>query len=134
MSKTSDISLDEALIENLVRAFYTKVRADAELGPIFADKIGDDWEPHLQTMFDFWSAMMLKTGRYNGRPMPKHMALNGRVTPDHFKIWLKLFETTALDVAGDVYGPMFVSRAERIARSFQSTMFFNPADIDPARQ
>lgn len=121
------------MIENLVRTFYTKVRADADLGPIFAGEIGDDWEPHLHTMFDFWSSMLLKTGRYNGRPMPQHMKLK-QVRPAHFDIWLGLFRETAMDVAGEVYGPMFIMRAERVAENFKRNMFFDPADIDPSNR
>src|ERR1700710_1913835 len=55
---TAEISertgITEAMIERLVRAFYDKVRADPVLGPIFAARI-DNWEPHLQQMFAFWS-------------------------------------------------------------------------------
>ncbi|MDP2124232.1 MAG: group III truncated hemoglobin, partial [Parvibaculum sp.] len=58
---------DEAEIDRLVRAFYTRIRADAVLGPIFDGVIGDNWEPHLLKMIDFWSSVMLTTGRYKGQ-------------------------------------------------------------------
>ena len=47
---------NEAEIEILVRDFYARIRADETLGPIFARVIGEDWEPHLQKMFAFWSS------------------------------------------------------------------------------
>ena len=64
-----DIGIDEAMIERLVHGFYDGVRGDPVLGPIFAERI-DDWGPHLQRMVDFWSSVMLMTGRYHGQPLP----------------------------------------------------------------
>jgi Truncated hemoglobins len=54
----AETGIDEAMIERLVREFYVRVRDDAVLGPVFAAKI-DDWEPHLQKMFAFWSSVAL---------------------------------------------------------------------------
>src|ERR1700741_4746808 len=62
--------ITEGMIEQLVRGFYAKVRADAVLGPVFEAKIAD-WEPHLAQMFAFWSSVALMTGRYHGTPMIK---------------------------------------------------------------
>jgi Domain of unknown function DUF488 len=55
--------LSEDTIRHLVDSFYAKVRADPELGPIFERAIVGDWGPHLATMHDFWSSVMLTTGR-----------------------------------------------------------------------
>ena len=70
------MDISEALIERIVRGFYAKIRTDDELGPIFESVVQGNWEPHLLKMMDFWASVMLKTHRYNGRPMPKHMALS----------------------------------------------------------
>ena len=61
----SQTGLNEATIERLVRKFYADVRRDPILGPIFDDRISD-WEPHLQRMCEFWSSLMLMSGRYHG--------------------------------------------------------------------
>ena len=66
-------ALDEAMIHALVHGFYARVRADAELGPIFERAIGDHWDTHLATMCDFWSSVMLTSGRYKGNPMMAHV-------------------------------------------------------------
>ena len=84
--------ITEPLIERLVREFYEKVRTDAVLAPIFEARI-QDWEPHLERMFAFWSSVALMSGRYHGTPMAKHMPLP--VDADHFDRWLALFEETA---------------------------------------
>ena len=84
-------------------------------------------------MFDFWSSMLLSSGRYGGRPMPKHMALRNLVKPEDFDIWLELFRASATEVAGPETAALFISRAERVAQSFKLTMFFDPAAIAPKR-
>jgi hemoglobin len=108
--------IDEALIEQLIRAFYLRVRDDALLGPIFAAQISD-WEPHLQRMFAFWSSVLLTTGRYSGQPMQVHMPLP--VEARHFDRWLGLFETTAREICAPAAAERFVQAARRIATSLE---------------
>jgi hemoglobin len=117
---------DEAEIERVVRAFYAKIRDDEELGPIFARVIGEDWEPHLQKMFAFWSSVMLMSGRYKGQPMVAHMRLKA-VQPPHFDRWLKLFGETTDALCTPDTAAAFQLRAGRIAESLKLGMFFNPA-------
>ncbi len=123
-------AVDEASIERLVRHFYSRVQRDAELGPIFAVAIPGDWEPHLRTMIDFWSSVMLKSGRFNGRPVATHRALVG-VTSKHFDTWLRLFDASARAVYPAEVAEQFVDRAGRIADSLQRAMF-PPAGPRPA--
>jgi len=124
---------DEAEIALLVRTFYTRIRADAVLGPIFDGVIGDDWEPHLLKMIDFWSSVMLTTGRYKGQPMRAHLKLK-QVTPAHFERWLKLFRETADAVCAPEAADRFAEKAGRIAESLQMGMFFKPVLHDPERR
>ena len=88
--------VDEAMIRMLVDAFYERVRADETLGPIFEREISD-WRPHLDKMYDFWSSVVLMTKRYDGRPVPAHIKIEGLDHP-HFEHWLALFQQTARDV------------------------------------
>ena len=108
--------ITEAMIELLVRRFYTKVRADEMLGPIFDARIAD-WEPHLAQMCAFWSSVALMSGRYHGAPMPKHLPLP--VDAEHFDRWLALFEATAAEVCPPAAQAHFVERARRIAASLE---------------
>ncbi|MFM2423072.1 MAG: hypothetical protein RL291_1602 [Pseudomonadota bacterium] len=80
-------------VGRMVEAFYEKIWADPELGPIFSGHITDR-PHHLATMKTFWGAVLMKTGAYHGRPVPKHVALKG-VRPEHFRQWLGLFKETA---------------------------------------
>lgn len=108
--------ISEAMIEQLVRGFYDKVRADSMLGPVFAARI-TDWEPHLQQMFAFWSSVALMTGRYHGTPMAKHMVLP--IDAEHFDRWLELFEHAAGEICPPPAAAHFVERARRIAASLE---------------
>jgi len=120
-------SINEALIEKLVRAFYEKIRADAELGPIFAGVITGDWEPHLQKMFAFWSSLTMLTGRYKGQPMVAHMKLK-TVEPQHFDQWLSLFRETANEICPPPAAAIFIDKAERVAESLKLGLFFKPEE------
>ena len=84
--------------------------------PIFAARI-DDWEPHLQRMFAFWSSVALMSGRYHGQPMVKHLPLP--VDSGHFDRWLALFGQTAQAVCPPAAAAHFLERARRIASSLE---------------
>ena len=108
--------IDEALIDRLVEGFYARVRNDALIGPVFAERI-EAWVPHLVQMKLFWSSVALSTGVYQGRPMPKHLPLP--IDARHFDRWLELFRETARDLCPPVAANHFVERAERIAQSLE---------------
>lgn len=123
---------NEQEIEQVVRSFYARIRSDAELGPIFERVIGDDWEPHLLKMCDFWSSVMLTTGRYKGQPMIAHLKLK-QVTPKHFDRWLMLFRETTEEICKPDTADRFMEKAARIAESLQLGMFFRPERHDPEK-
>jgi hemoglobin len=117
--------ISEDLVRSLVHGFYDKVRSDAVLGPIFARVIDDDWDAHLAKMCDFWSSVMLMSGRYKGNPMIAHMRLKA-VRPEHFERWLGLFHETATEICPPDIAALFHARAQNIARSLQLGMFYRP--------
>lgn len=86
------------------------------LGPIFSVAVAD-WDHHLAQITDFWSSMMLKTGRYNGRPMRPHLMLP--LTGAHFDRWLALFEPTTREIFDADVADAIILRARRIADSFE---------------
>jgi len=114
----------EALIEQVVRGFYARVRDNPDLGPIFAGAI-EDWEPHLAKMMDFWSAVMLSTRRFKGNPVMKHNALGG-VTSAHFDTWLGLFRENARELCPPDIAEEFIRKAEMIAESLKLAKFGVP--------
>jgi hemoglobin len=112
----AETGIDEAMIDALVEGFYARVRDDALIGPIFAERI-EDWGPHLEQMKLFWSSVALSTGVYEGRPMPKHLPLP--IDGGHFDRWLEIFEATARDLCSPVAADHFIVRARRIAESLE---------------
>jgi hemoglobin len=108
--------VNEALIERLVRAFYQRAREDAVIGPIFNASVAD-WDHHIANIADFWTSIVLRTGRYGGHPMRPHLMLPLR--GEHFDRWLILFESTAREVFSAEVAAVFTDRARRIADSFE---------------
>lgn len=111
-----ETGIDEAMIDALVEGFYARVRDDALIGPIFADRI-TDWAPHLVQMKLFWSSVALSTGIYQGRPMPKHLPLP--IDARHFDRWLELFVETARTLCPPIAADHFIERARRIADNLE---------------
>ena len=85
------VGVTEPMIRGLVDAFNAKVRADAVLGPVFNARI-HDWDEHLAKLTDFWSSIVMMSGRYKGRPLPVHAA--PEISDAHFGRWLALFAET----------------------------------------
>lgn len=123
--------VDEAMIKTLVDEFYARIRADDVLGPIFTREISD-WEPHLAKMYNFWSSVVLMTKRYDGRPVPAHVKIEGLDHP-HFEHWLALFEKTARDVCPPEAAALFIDRANRIAQSLRLSLDFHRGVLPPLK-
>jgi hemoglobin len=121
--KTTPIT--EHAIEILVDRFYEKIRTDAELGPIFERAIPGDWDPHLATMRNFWSSVMLTTGRYKGNPVAKHLQVEG-IEPELFERWLQLFAETCSEQFDTNVAQAFQAKAARIAESLKLALFYRP--------
>ncbi|MGR3571497.1 group III truncated hemoglobin [Brevirhabdus sp.] len=111
--------LDDAVLRRLVNGFYDRVRRDAMLGPIFAERISD-WAPHLDRMVDFWSSVALMSGRYHGSPMLAHLGLP--VEQAHFDRWLELFSQTAREICTPEGAEHVITRARRIAASIHGNI------------
>ena len=111
--------LDETMIRAVVDRFYSDARRDPVIGPIFNRIIAEEaWPQHLSTIADFWSSMLLGTGRYAGRPMPKHMAI-AELSDAHFMRWLALFRRTVEDICQPEIAALFIERSDRIGNSFR---------------
>ncbi|HZP04232.1 MAG TPA: group III truncated hemoglobin [Terracidiphilus sp.] len=126
-------AISEEQIAKLVDTFYTRVRQDETLGPIFERAIGNNWGPHLERMRAFWSSLILASGRYKGNPMIKHLMLLPRIGRQHFERWLILWRETAADLLPPQAAAIFVSRAEGIAeRLLASVDQYHDSLIRPA--
>ena len=83
-------------IERLVRAFYQKMLADPELGPLFLRVAQISLTEHLPPVYDFWESALFQTGSYRHNLMDIHLAFHQkhRLEKAHFDHWLELFTQT----------------------------------------
>ena len=124
-----DLGLSPDVLSDIVDEFYRRVRAHPVLAPIFEEKIGNDWGPHLKTMKAFWLSVALNAGIYAGKPVIVHKAL-GRVKPAHFDIWLGLFQQTVLEVThSEGASDFLMRRAEKMSGTFKKAMFSTPVRL-----
>jgi hemoglobin len=102
-------------IVRLVDSFYSDVRADALLGPIFDDVAHVDWSMHLPRMYDFWEAVLFGAATFKGNPLAVHQQLAALtpLTRREFERWLLLFHA-AVDSLFD--GPIADEAKMRSAR------------------
>jgi hemoglobin len=110
--------LEDGALRELLDRFYARVREDADLAPIFNAAI-DDWPEHLERLSDFWSSVMLATGRYKGNPMARHMPHAELITPAMFTRWLALWEMTTNEMAPPDIALLMQAKARRIGASLE---------------
>jgi hemoglobin len=118
------VGITEEMIHTVVHGFYARIRKDPALGPIFNGAIAEEaWPPHLQKMCDFWSSVMLMSGRFHGAPMPAHLRIEGQdgkgLNGRHFARWLHMFAETVAELCPPEAAALFVKKSEMIAQSLQ---------------
>ncbi len=111
-------ALSTESITTLVNDFYTDVRADPVLGPVFEQALHDRWEPHLQRMVDFWSTITLGNKQFSGNVFGKHMALDG-VTPEHFAAWVRLWGQNT----DRLFAPEVAHELQTVAHGIARTLY-----------
>jgi hemoglobin len=126
------VGVTEEMIRGLVHAFYAKVRRDPAIGPIFNREIGDGWDHHLAKLCDFWSSVMLMSGRFKGAPMAVHTRVPD-IRPTHFARWLHLFRETAAETCPAEAAALFVAKAEMIGQSLQLGIAASRGELPPMR-
>ena len=87
----------------------------------------EDWDAHVGKLYDFWSSVMLTTGRYKGNPMAVHMKLP--LQPEFFARWLALWQETAGEVFAPEPAAAFRDKAGRIAESLKLGLFYRPGAL-----
>ena len=83
-------------IELLVNSFYTRVKQDELLAPIFNNVGFFSWDTHIPVMVSFWETLLLDTATYKGNTMQKHIVLHKQhpLTTELFDRWKSLFYST----------------------------------------
>jgi hemoglobin len=108
-------------IEQLINAFYDKVKQDDVIGFIFNDVAKVNWQKHLPVMYDFWENIIFFSNKYSGNPMAVHMHLNQLVplSKEHFERWISLFTETVDELFEGSYASLTKEKAKGIAAIMQ---------------
>ncbi|MEI6949723.1 group III truncated hemoglobin [Paraflavisolibacter sp. H34] len=109
-------------VRRLVDTFYTKVRGDEVLGPIFEERIGDRWAEHLEKMYRFWQTLLLEEHTYFGAPFPPHAQLP--VDAPHFERWLQLFHASVDELFAGEKAEEAKWRGRRMAEVFEAKIAY----------
>lgn len=115
----------EGAIALMVDRFYAAVRQHPTLGPVFNPRLEGRWDTHLAQMKDFWSSVLLRSGRYQGFPLGAHFDVPG-LERHHFGDWLALFEQT-LDA---VFEPDVARAIHGVSRQFAQRFEFGLFDLE----
>jgi hemoglobin len=115
-------------IRIFVDDFYSRVRKEALLGPIFERVIKDNWTLHLEKMYAFWNAVLFGEAGFRGNPVAKHapLALDER----HYDRWLELFNETIDQHFEGCVATDAKNRAVLMANMFLSRLQNTTASID----
>jgi hemoglobin len=105
-------------VELLVNEFYSVIREDELLGPIFNGIIGARWPEHLNKMYSFWETVLLGNHTYSGAPFMPHARLP--LEQKHFDRWLALFNQTVDRHFQGVVADDAKARAAKMAIMFLS--------------
>lgn len=114
----------------LVSSFYTKVRKDNLLGPIFNTAI-KDWDEHLDRLTTFWETSLFMTRKleqkYIGNPMEAHVKVdrdnNNSITELHFGVWLNLWYQTIDELFVGEYADVAKRRARKMGTFLHLKIF-----------
>lgn len=115
--------MEDSWLRPLVEAFYARVRRDPLLEPVFAAAMSD-WPDHHRRLADFWSSVMLTSGRYKGNPVALHMRHAEALTPERFERWLALRRQTSDEMLPPAAAAAVQAKAERIAESLALAVRF----------
>lgn len=120
------VKLNDEALRQVIRAFYARVREDESLGPVFNGAVAD-WDEHLDRLEDFWSSVMLTSGRYKGNPVAMHVLHADRITSAMFDRWLSLWAATTEERLPGQLAALMQAKAARIADVLKSALLVTPA-------
>jgi hemoglobin len=122
-------------ISILVNEFYTKIRKDELLSPIFNSHISEEkWPVHLSKLTDFWETNLFGIAKFKGSPSAKHIKVDANlgytIEQTHFGKWLQLwFETV-----NELYEGELAIKAKESARKMATGQYLTIWNNRPANK
>jgi hemoglobin len=131
-----------AHIEQVVNAFYERVKSDDVLGFIFDRVAQTNWETHLPKMYAFWETVLFRSGGYTGNPIAVHAKLvpQTEMSRVQFDRWLLLFFSTVDEFFAGEKAEHIKSCAEDMANVIYARINrvsdprFDPANLTPEQR
>lgn len=117
MNPTPRFPVTDVEIDRVVARFYSSVRSNPQIGSIFAVHV-TDWPSHEAKISRFWRNAILFERSYDGNPMQVHMKA-GNVAPEHFKLWLDLFDRALFAELQDDTAEAWSALAHRIGHGLR---------------
>ena len=111
-------------IDLLMDSFYSKIRRDELLGPIFNYHIAEEhWPAHLVKIGDFWETNLFRIPKFKGNPTLKHIQVDENmkyeITQKHFGQWLILW----FQSIDELFEGELADRAKNAARMMSTKQF-----------
>ncbi|URM38376.1 group III truncated hemoglobin [Flavobacterium anhuiense] len=117
---------NRADVSFLVHQFYTKTRADREIGFYFNEMISD-WDAHLEKLTDFWETNLFGVRKYKGNPHAVHNEVDAhfdeKITPNEFGIWLNHWFQTIDEYFEGENAETLKRRARKMSTFLYMSMF-----------
>lgn len=123
--KTIDTRED---LQVLVNTFYSKIRKDALLGPIFNTHISEElWPDHLVKLTDFWETNLFGVPKFKGNPLQKHAKVDKvagyTINQVHFGKWLQLWVETIHELFEGEHAQKAIHTARKMATGQYLTLW-----------
>ena len=125
--------ITEQSVGTLVERFYTKIRCDAVLAPIFERALAGRWDEHVATMREFWCSALRVKRDYRGDMLAAHQRL-GRLPRSLFPRWLAVFRETVDENFMEASAKIIWDRALKTARNLESALAHGAAIPSASRQ
>jgi len=117
-------------IKKLIDHFYTQVKQDQVIGPVFLNKIEEqDWPAHLELMYNFWNTVLFDSLEYRGNPFSKHLGL--KLQDVHFDRWLELMQASVQANFEGEKADEILDRADKMSQVFKAK--FQDIRANPGR-
>lgn len=112
----------------LVSSFYSRVRANKEIGHFFNEVI-DDWPSHLEKLTDFWETNLFLVSKFRGNPMRAHKEVDqhfsNSIEQKHFGEWLTMWYQTIDELFEGDRAQIAKNRARNMAHNLFMNIYMS---------
>ena len=106
----------------LMNSFYRKTIDNQELRHFFVHELGEDinnedWVEHIETLADFWLAILLDEGPYEGNFVGMHIKIP-HISRSSFITWMELFGASTDEIYIPILSEQFKNQGMQLSEKF----------------